>query len=453
MQAGAGYQVTGTGRHRLAVLWRTLLYALLVLSPITVRAAAGGAYGRNAVAGTGLVLGMTGFAVLVLQPVLSCRFRWIERPFGLDRLLRIHRITGVAGALLVTAHPLLLALGRDNWGLLLSFDLPWYHLAARATLAVLLLFGIAALFHSRFRIPFQWWFRGHTLLTPVILAGVFMHSYTAAVRYQPIPLRLLWFALLGTGVFSYLHLTLYRRFGGRLRPWKVAGVSRIGRDVWDITMEPPGGRRVFEYLPGQFLFVTLLRGRGLPTEEHPFTISSSPTQKGHVSISPKESGDYTATVGKTEVGDGAVVMAPYGRFSHLLRNGPSRMVFAAGGIGITPMMSMLRYMRDTGDRRKVLLLYGCRTEEDLVFRDELEGMSGSGEAPELEMVPVLSSPGASWEGETGYVDGEKLDRLAGDLDASSFYICGPPPMMEKICDALRERGVEEENIHMERFSL
>lgn len=453
MPAAAGYRVTGTARHRLAVLWRTLLYALLVLSPIIVREITGGGYGSDCVAGAGLVLGMTGFAVLALQPLFSSRFRWVERPFGLDRLLRVHRVTGVIGALFVTAHPVLLALGRNNRELLLSLDLPWHLMAAKLTLAVLVFFGIAALFHSRLRLPFQWWFRGHSLLTPVILAGIFMHSYAASVRYQPAAFRVLWFILLGAGAFSYLHLTVYRRFGGRLRPWKVTGVSRIGRDVWDISMEPPRGRRGFDYLPGQFLFVTLLRARGLPTEEHPFTISSSPAQKGYVSISPKESGDFTATVGKTEAGDGAVVMAPYGRFTYLLGNEPSRIVFMAGGIGITPFMSMLRYMRDTGDRRKVLLLYGCRTEQDLVFRDELERMSGPEGAPELEMVPVLSSPGDDWTGETGYVDGEKIDRLVGDPAGSSFYICGPPPMMAMVHGILRERNVDERSIHMERFSL
>lgn len=445
--------VSGTAKHRWALTWRVLLYLTAVFSPLIVRGLTGGRYGSNSIAGTGLVLGLTGFAILALQPLLSSRFKWLERPFGLDRLLRIHRITGISGTLLVVAHPVMLAAGRGNWDLLLRMDLPWPLMAAKFTLAVLVLFAAAAVLHSRFRVPFQLWFRAHSWLTPVILAGIFIHSYAVAVRYQPPGLRVLWFVLLGIGSFSYLHLTVYRRLGGRLRPWRVKEVRREGRSVWNITMSPPEGGKVFDYLPGQFLFVTLLRGRGLPTEEHPFTISSSPSHEGSISITPKGSGDYTSTLGKTEAGDGAAIMAPYGRFSYLLKPDMPGIVMIAGGIGITPMMSMLRYMRDTECRKPVLLIYACRTEEDVTFREELEAMALSEGSPLLDMVIVLSKPDASWEGERGYVDRQKLERLAGDVSDTAIFICGPPPMMGKVSGELLEMGADAVNIHMERFSL
>ncbi|MBN2586408.1 MAG: ferredoxin reductase family protein [Candidatus Fermentibacteraceae bacterium] len=445
--------MTGSGRHRTAMTWRVLLYLLLVTAPLAVRGLFGNSSGFDITTGIGLVLGLTGFAVLALQPVLSARFRWIERPFGLDRMLRMHRVTGAVGVLFVIVHPVLLALGRGSSRLLVSLDLPWFLLAAKATLALLVLFGAAALLRSRLRIPFQLWFRCHSWLTPVILCGVFLHSYMAAVRFQPVEMRILWFGLLGTGVFSHLHLALWRRLGGRLRPWKVGSVTGITHDVWDIQLVPPVGREVFEYLPGQFLFVTLLRGRGLPREEHPFTISSSPSAKGSISITPKESGDYTRTTGKTMKGDRAAVMAPYGRFSHLLRPLSDRLVFIAGGIGITPMMSMLRHMRDSGSEQKVLLLYANRTESDIAFLDELESMASGEGGPMLEIVHVLSRPDPSWGGETGYLDRVRLERLVGDPEGSEFYVCGPPPMMKIAEKSLKDMGAGKDRIHVERFSL
>lgn len=445
--------VTGTRQHRLSMAWRAALYLLLVLSPLAADAVSGSAGGGEILRRVGLAMGLTGFAMLSLQPFLSCRFKWFERPFGLDRLLGVHRVTGVIAALLVTAHPVFLALSSGSARLLLSFDLPWFLLAAKATLAVLLLFGLAALFHSSFRIPFQWWFRGHSWLTPVILAGIFLHSYTAAVRYQPQAIRIVWFALAGIGVFSYFHLTVYRRLGGRVRPWTVKKVDAASHDVWNIVLAPPDGREVFDYLPGQFLFVTLLRGRGLPVEEHPFSISSSPSRQGSISITTKESGDYTRTMGSTMEGDRAAIMAPYGRFSHLLHRERSRCVFIAGGIGITPLMSMLRHMRDTGSKREVLLLYACRTEGDIVFREELDEMSAADSCPGLTVVHILSRPDESWEGETGYIDRDKMERLAGGVSDTAFYICGPPPMMEMVEDMLTDMGAGKDDLHMERFSL
>lgn len=445
--------ITGTLSHRLSMTWRAALYLLLVLSPLIAGAASGSAGGGDILRRAGLAMGLTGFAMLSLQPFLSCRFRWFERPFGLDRLLGAHRITGIIAALLVTAHPIFLALSGGSARLLLSFDLPWFLLAAKATLAVLLLFGLAALFHSGLRIPFQWWFRGHSWLTPVILTGIFLHSYTAAVRYQPQAMRILWFVLAGIGVFSYLHLTVWRRLGGRLRSWTVDNVEAAAHDVWNIVLSPPGGRKVFDYLPGQFLFVTMLRRRGLPVEEHPFSISSSPARRSSISLTVKESGDYTRTIGNTRKGDRAAVMAPYGRFSHLLHRERSRYVFIAGGIGITPLMSMLRHMRDTGSGRKVLLLYACRTEGDIVFRDELDEMSSADMCPRLTVVHILSRPDQSWQGESGYVDRDKLERLTGNMSDTAFYICGPPPMMKMVKNVITDMGVGTNRIHMERFSL
>lgn len=446
-----GLLTTGTAAHRLAAGWRTAVYLLLVLSP----AVAGGFLGSPATGGflrtAARFMGMTGFSILFLQPFLASRFRWFERPFGLDRLLRLHRMTGIAGTILALAHPVFLALSAGSAFLLVGTGLPPYLTAGRLTLVLLLLFGIAALFHSRLRMPFQWWFRGHSWLTPAILAGVFLHSYNAG--YKPTEIRILWFALAAVGSFSYLHLTLYRRLGGRFRPWTVEKVDRVAGDIWDMSLVPPAGREVFDCLPGQFLFVTLLRGRGLPREEHPFTISSSPASKGSVRITPKELGDFTRTIGNTRAGDHAAVMAPYGRFSYLLRPETPQICMIAGGIGITPMMSMLRHMRDTGADREVLLLNACRTEEDIIFRHELEEMSASEDRPNLRVVHVLSRPDPSWEGEKGYVDRDRIEKYAGDVSTTGFYVCGPPPMMAMVGSVLTGMGTPADSIHMERFSL
>lgn len=444
---------TGTPQHRTAILWRMSVYVLLIASPLIIRRIFGGSFGAGILTGGGLVFGLTGFAILALQPVLSARFRWVERPLGLDRLLRFHRVTGMTGAILVLAHPILLALGRGSGRLLLSLDLPLPLMIAKATVFLLLIYAISAVFRARLRIPFQTWFRAHSWLAPLVLAGIFLHSYMAAVRFQPLQMRLLWFGLLGTGLYSHWHLAIWRRLGGRIRPWKVGEVSRVTHDVWDIQLVPPAGKRVFDYLPGQFLFVTLLRGRGLPAEEHPFTISSSPVHRDSVRITPKESGDYTSTIGQTREGDRAVVIAPYGRFSFTLDGIADRLVFIAGGIGITPMMSMLRFLRDTGDDRKVLLVYANRTAEDIAFREELQAMVEGPNAPSLEIINVLSRPDPSWEGETGYVDGERLRKMVSSTAGSVFYVCGPPPMMRMVEGELRAMGVSKKDIHMERFSL
>ena len=128
-------------------------------------------------------------------------------------------------------------------------------------------------------------------------------------------------------------------------------------------------------------------------------------------------------------------------------------MFIAGGIGITPLMSMLRYMWDTRADVDVLLLYGNRTERDIVFRAELEQIAQD-KLPMLSVVHVLSEADDNWAGQTGYIDGDKIRRYCGgDLSSKAFYVCGPPPMMTAVIKMLRRLGVPTGSIHSERFSL
>ncbi|MBD3368998.1 oxidoreductase [Candidatus Fermentibacteria bacterium] len=445
--------IRGTARHARAVILRILLYLILVLSPVIVRFLSGGWSPGGLPRALAYIAGLVGFAMLTMQPVLSSRIRWICRPFGLDRVFTFHRKTGILAILLVILHPVLLAFSSGSLRLLLSLELPLFLLVARATLVLLILYGLAAMFHSGLRIPFQWWLRGHGALAPVILGGIFAHSYFTNIRFQGDAMRVMWFVLLGVGVLGYLHLNLLGRLGGRLRSWTVKRVDQEAHNVWTIELKPPARRKTFDYLPGQFLFITLFRERGLPREEHPFTISSSPTRKGSITITPKEVGDFTSTIGKSEPGHRAALMAPYGRFSYLLNPPTPKLVFVAGGIGITPLMSMLRYMRDTGSDKEVLLVQANRTEADIVFREELEEMERAKTGPHLQVVHVLENPEPSWQGRRGRVDAEMLRELVLNTKDTGFYICGPPGMMAAIASLLQGIDVPKQRIYMEWFSL
>ena len=159
--------------------------------------------------------------------------------------------------------------------------------------------------------------------------------------------------------------------------------------------------------------MSFLASQGLPAEEHHFTISSSPALAGSHTSTIKASGDFTAQIARVKPGDPVAIQAPFGRFSHVFYPEEQDLVFIAGGIGITPLMSNLRHLRDTGARRRVLLLYANRGEADIVFREELDRMAGA-EAPQVEVVHILTRPDGNWPGESGRLDREKLRRLCGD---------------------------------------
>jgi ferredoxin-NADP reductase len=140
---------------------------------------------------------------------------------------------------------------------------------------------------------------------------------------------------------------------------------------------------------------------------------------------------------------------PYGTFSFLYHDAES-LVFIAGGIGITPFISMLRYIYDRRLEKRVMLIWSNKTEKDIVFRDELEKMAS--DMPCFKVVHVMSRQD-EWPGEKGRIDAEKLEKHVGSFHIGQFFICGPPPMMRAMKRTLSDLGVPKGRIHTERFAL
>jgi predicted ferric reductase len=402
---------------------------------------------------TGTSVAFAAYGIMSLQPVLVARWKWLEGPFGLDVLARFHRYMGLFTAGLLLAHPPLMAYGGAGLGLITSLDQPWYIWVGRAVLSLLLLQGVVSVWYQALGLTFEQWRRTHNVLAVLILSGAFVHSSWAAYDMGPVLMRLLWFVLFGLTLFAYVHHKVVKPKRLRRHPYRVVGVEPETHNVWTIAIAPPEGERIYDYHPGQFHFVTFRRSEDLPVEEHHWTISSSPVRKDFISSTIKESGDFTGTIGKTRVGDTALVEGPFGRFSYILYPEDKDFVFIAGGIGITPFMSMLRHMRDTGKEADVLLLCANRTEQDIVFKSELAVME-SGPRPRLHVVHILTRPEAGWAGESGHLDREKLVRLVGQgSEQRAYYVCAPPAMAEMVIRSLRSMGVPYSRIRTERFSL
>ena len=153
--------------------------------------------------------------------------------------------------------------------------------------------------------------------------------------------------------------------------------------------------------------------------------------------------------GDLHIVGGSGVATVYGAWFFLYHDA-GNLVFLAGGIGITPFISMLRYIRDKQLDRRVVLIWGNKTENDIAFREELDQMVA--EMPRLEVVHVMSRQ-ADWPGEKGYVTADLLRRIIGDVERPQVFICGPPVMRDKVVQALREVGVSKQRIHYERFAL
>jgi predicted ferric reductase len=424
------------------------LYPLLIVLPLVIFATLNRVSDHLRVAEVGVDCAVVAFTILALQFVITARLTWVEAPFGLDLLLMFHRAMALVATALLCVHPVLVA-REEGWSLLTGLHVRWYIWAGRLTLAVLLFQVIVSLSRRVVHLPYDQWRRLHNAIALTILTLGFGHSLAAGDDMHGASL-FVWGALMAVAIGCWIYSRVVRPRLLLRHPFRVIGLKSEAPRVWTLTLEPRGDRP-FHFAPGQFQFLRL-HGADVPSEEHPFTIASSPARSGRISLTIKESGDFTARIGRVRPGNRATVHGPFGRFSHTLHPDEGDLVFVAGGVGITPLMSMLRHMRDRCESRRVLLAYASRSAADVLFRDELEAMQ-AGAHPVLKVVHVLADAPSSWVGETGRLDAGRLARLCGGVESKAFYLCCPPPMAASLIRGLRRVGVSPRRIHTDYFSL
>jgi predicted ferric reductase len=425
------------------------LYPLLILTPLGVLAITSPTSGHSRTVLLGVDCAVVAFAILALQFVISARLCWLEAPFGLDVVLRFHRTMALVAMGLLCVHPLLIASG-EGWSLLTRWHVHWPLWLGRLALLVLFAHVALAIFRGVMRLRYETWRRIHNGAAFLLLGLAFVHSLALGHDFKNQAARVIWAALPLIAWSAWFYGRLARPWLLERQSYTVVSVTPEAPRVWTLRLEPPPGR-LLDYAPGQFQFLSPLGGL-VPTEEHPFSIASSPSPGGRISVTIKECGDFTSTIGCFKAGDRVAVHGPFGRFSHVFHPGGDELVFVAGGVGITPLMSMLRYMRDRAESRRVLLIYASRGVDDIVFRRELE-LIESASAPALKTIHILSRPRADWVGRTGRLDTATLLSLCGGFSGKVFFICCPPVMASGLIRGLRKAGVAPGRIHADYFGL
>jgi predicted ferric reductase len=234
----------------------------------------------------------------------------------------------------------------------------------------------------------------------------------------------------------------------RRRPYELKELIEERGDSWTLVVEPVGHEGL-RFMPGQFAWLTIGTSP-FAIREHPFAIASSAESPQRLHFTIKEMGDFTSTIGRLSPGESVYVDGPYGSFS-VDRHEASGYVFIAGGIGITPVMSMLRTLADRGDKRPVVLFYGNATWNSVVFREEFESLV---QRLNLQVVHVLEQAQEGYEGETGFITSELLDRyLPEDRLALEYFVCGPTPMLDGLEHALQRIDVPLPRIHARRHEM
>jgi predicted ferric reductase len=436
-----------TPRPTIAALRWLAVYVLAVTVPL---------FALLPVPGTGfgfgwdfpMALGYAGLAMLGVQFALTARFRRATAPFGIDIVYYFHRYLAVCALLVVGAHYVLLrALHPEALGSADPREAPLHMSAGRAALALFVLVVVVALLRRRLGLEYDRWRLMHAFFATAAFALALWHLHGAGRFLDAAWKQWLWaaYGVFWVGLIAWVRVV--RPWRTRAQPWEVVTVRPERGRVWTLEMRPrvPATLR---FAPGQFAWVSL-RASPFAMREHPFSIASSAARADRIELSIKALGDFTGTISDVRPGETAWVDAPYGTFSIDDYPRAAGYAFVAGGIGIAPIMSMLRTLADRGDRRPLVLFYGNRVWDRTAFREELETLASR---LSLRTVHVLLEPHAGWTGEHGFVTEEILMRnLPPERHRFHFFLCGPTPMTKSVETSLAALGVPAAHVHSEIF--
>jgi ferredoxin-NADP reductase len=204
----------------------------------------------------------------------------------------------------------------------------------------------------------------------------------------------------------------------------------------------------FRFLPGQWVDLSVdVDG---VTQTSGYSITSSPTHLGSIELAIKASARHPVARWAHErarVGDAVRVSQGQGPFVYLPEMSDN-VVLIGGGVGVTPLLSIFRHVRDSALATRVHLLYSVSDSREILFRDELEAAARSHENLHVSM--TVTQPDPSWQGLTGRVDPVKLHAL--DVpDDTLYYLCGPKGMVEDMSTLLHTLGVPMNRVIFEKW--
>ncbi|HUF18407.1 MAG TPA: ferric reductase-like transmembrane domain-containing protein [Thermoanaerobaculia bacterium] len=432
-------------------IWVSILYFGLALVPLVVAVAPPRPPGRAFWIELSMAVGFIALSQLALQFALIARFERISSPFGIDLIMQYHRQIGILTMFLVLAHPIVLLAVRPAYASMLN---PFGGTLASRTgvwsIVALLLLVAFSLWRRQLRIGYELWRVTHAVLAIATLGLAQLHVSLAGI-YVNAPWKnrvlILWCLIF---VSLILYLRMIKPILLARRPWTIAEIRPEAAATWSVRLEPEGHGGL-RFAPGQFAWLKV-GSSPWNLAEHPFSFSSSAEQHGSLEFGIKELGDFTNGIGKVSIGTRAFLDGPHGSFSidHHPANG---YVFIAGGIGVSPILSMLRTLADRRDRGSHTLVYACSRWDRIAFREEVEMLAAK---LDLQIVYVLEEPHEGWSGPTGFITREVLETVVGrgfDGHKRPVFICGPDPMMSAVERSLSELGIPQQQIHMERFNL
>jgi predicted ferric reductase len=384
---------------------------------------------------------------------------------GLDRMYQVHQRNGRIAYLLLLAHVVLMvgSSASSSVSSALNLFVPGGNnavfLGVLAFGAMTVAIGLT-LFTVLQHELFVWLQRSFGVIFVIALFHFFrVPAASAASRVLTLYLGAL--SILGVG--AWIYRSVFGNVLVRRHLYQVKEVNRLADRVTEITMTPVD--TTLQFLPGQFLYVTFqspgmkrglhpvslspqrqtatlsFRPGEIANQFHPFSITSSP-DAAELRVAVKAVGDYTSAMRELSAGDMARIEGPYGTFSYR-RVANHRQIWIAGGIGVTPFLSMARDLGPT-TTYEIDLYYCTKTLEAALFLEEFNSIATS--RPFLRVISFR-------EDVHGFISADYVAAASSELTERDVLICGPPAMIDSLTSQFLAAGVDRGRIHFEKFGF
>jgi len=390
----------------------------------------------------GKLTGLIGLSSFAFSLLLASRFVWLDKLFyGLPKVLNIHRYLGTISFSLIILHPLFLAarLLPVSHQAPLSIFLYWTKAAYIFGYIAILIFMFLIVMTFFWRLRYERLKSLHSLLSvPLMLGGIHGLLIDSDIKRMEV---LAWYyiILISISVLVYLARLFLIEGGIKAKSFVVENVSKPSHNTIKLILKPV--KKTLACQPGQFVFVSFPSIK--KNEEHPFSVAYI-LPDGGIAIIAKVLGDYTAQLSSLQVGSTAKVDGPYGNFGDSMEKS-KRQVWIAGGIGITPFISMAQsYVACPSEDSQVDIFYVVADEKDLAEADDLRQMDDG--CPNFTLTTYVSN-------DQGRFDISKLSSFVRDFRDCEFFICGPAGMVEYFVGALRKENIPKSRINIEAFKL
>ena len=388
----------------------------------------------------GQITGLLGMILFSLNLILSNRSRFFDRMFGgLHHFYNYHKQLGMISFCMILFHPLLLMVKylANSVHSAALFLLPGSNFAVTAGIITLLIMIVLLVITIYTKIKYNIWRFSHKFMVVVFVFAIIHTMLISSDISNDVFLRYYIFIFAFVGLALGAYRSFFRILFNKDFEFKVVKVNILNNSVAEIEIEPVDKK--MEFHSGQFIFIRFV-GVGISSEPHPFSIASF-TGDDNLKIVIKSLGDYTSTINKLTPGMLAKVEGPFGSF-YENKNSVRKEIWIAGGVGITPFLSMARSI---GNINYNIDLYYClKNGSEAVLLNELNAISVVNN--KFRVLPWYSDS-------QGFINGDIIEKGSNGLGNVDIYMCGPPSFMKIMQSQFISKGVDKNNIHFEEFNF